>query len=278
MTRAERGAPRQVRRWILVSLIVLSAAGAVLSFILFDEPVVNRLLRQPDTWYKIGWVNAFRQIGKAYVLIWLLLLWSCVTNRWRSTVVAIVALVLVSLSVGPLKLAVPRDRPNRPLIIAAQAEAQGQNDPPQPVSFPSGDTADVFAVATVVMFLAPGVWAPGFFAAAGAIGLLRVISLAHYPSDVFAGALIGLLAGCCAMWIAARWLPESEFRLRDRWRLMLGLLLVLVVPVISPIVGMGALLIFFKVYGIPAVVLMPVYAHMGRVRQKWLRGDSCALK
>ncbi len=268
MIEAQPDTSHQVRRWVLASLIVLCAGGVVLSFVRFDEAIINQVLRHRNAWAKIGWVDAFRQIGKAYVLIWLLLVWSCVTNRWRFTAVAILALVLVSLSVGPLKLAVARARPSQMIAAARHPGSHGQNDPPaRGVSFPSGDTADVFAVATVLLLLAPGVWTPGLFAAAGVIGVLRVITLAHYPSDVFAGALIGLAAGCGAVWITARRLPESAFRVPNRWRLGAGLALVFVLPVVSPFLKIPALLIFFRVYGIPVVALMLIYAFLRCLRR-----------
>ena len=59
-------------------------------------------------------------------------------------------------------------------------------------SFPSGHAALFFAMATAVYFYNKklGLW---FFAAAILMGLSRVISGVHYPSDIIGGAVIGIL-------------------------------------------------------------------------------------
>lgn len=58
-------------------------------------------------------------------------------------------------------------------------------------SFPSGHTAAafVFAVAVSAFFSA---WAPLVFALAVAIGLSRVLLGVHFPSDILAGAILGV--------------------------------------------------------------------------------------
>lgn len=58
-------------------------------------------------------------------------------------------------------------------------------------SFPSGHTTTVFAVAVVFSLFKPS-WKAGFFAVAVAIGLARILAGAHYPSDVLAGATLGI--------------------------------------------------------------------------------------
>ena len=56
--------------------------------------------------------------------------------------------------------------------------------------FPSGHTTTVFAAALVFSLFKPS-WKAGFFAVAGVIGVARILAGAHYPSDVFAGAVLG---------------------------------------------------------------------------------------
>jgi membrane-associated phospholipid phosphatase len=62
-------------------------------------------------------------------------------------------------------------------------------------SFPSGHTSEAFALATSVSLNYPKwyVIAPSFLWA-GAVGYSRMDLGVHYPSDVFAGAILG--AGC----------------------------------------------------------------------------------
>ena len=58
-------------------------------------------------------------------------------------------------------------------------------------SFPSGHAVTAFAMATAIAFLMPRLGAPLFLAAI-LIGLSRVVILAHYASDVVAGAARGV--------------------------------------------------------------------------------------
>ena len=64
---------------------------------------------------------------------------------------------------------------------------------PSSLSFPSAHAVSSFAVATA-MFRVDHATA-GAFVAAAAISLGRPYLGMHYPSDVFAGALLGVLAG-----------------------------------------------------------------------------------
>lgn len=63
--------------------------------------------------------------------------------------------------------------------------------------FPSGHATQVFAMAACLALLYLR-WRRAWFAAAVVVSLQRVAELAHYPSDVVAGALLGVL-GCTAM-------------------------------------------------------------------------------
>lgn len=61
-------------------------------------------------------------------------------------------------------------------------------------SFPSGHTAAAFAAATAV-FLCHKKSGALFLALATLMGFSRLYLFVHYPSDVFAGALLGVLFG-----------------------------------------------------------------------------------
>lgn len=61
-------------------------------------------------------------------------------------------------------------------------------------SFPSGHAAFFFALATA-LYLYNKKWGTLFFLAAGLITVSRVIAGVHYPSDILAGALIGVIVG-----------------------------------------------------------------------------------
>ena len=59
-------------------------------------------------------------------------------------------------------------------------------------SFPSGHATFFFALATAV-YLYNKKWGIGFFIAAAAIAVGRVMAGVHYPSDILAGALVGII-------------------------------------------------------------------------------------
>ncbi len=70
-------------------------------------------------------------------------------------------------------------------------------------SFPSGHTATSFAAATVLLFGNPIV---GLLALAAAtlVGFGRIAAGVHYPTDVLAGALLGIIIGLLVHFIRLR--------------------------------------------------------------------------
>jgi undecaprenyl-diphosphatase len=69
-------------------------------------------------------------------------------------------------------------------------------------SFPAGHAATSFAGATLLSYLAPRA-SPLFVALAAAIGISRVYDGVHYPTDVLAGAAIGVAVGTAAVALLA---------------------------------------------------------------------------
>ncbi len=78
-------------------------------------------------------------------------------------------------------------------------------------SFPSGHTTTAFAFAMIVGFLAPR-WFPAGLVYGVAIALSRVAIGAHYPSDVVAGAILGVLGAYFVRYVFARRNWMFEFR------------------------------------------------------------------
>ena len=69
--------------------------------------------------------------------------------------------------------------------------------------------------------------------------------LAHYPSDVFGGAVIGIFSGWLALQIILRWL--SEFKLK-RGHAAAG---AIIVPIVFGVTeGADRLLVWLKMYGV----------------------------
>ncbi|MCL5279295.1 MAG: phosphatase PAP2 family protein [Planctomycetes bacterium] len=243
------------RQAVRIGVILLVIAAAAASYLFADSTVSGWFQNPRNTWHQNVWVSAFRQLGKAGVPIWLLLAWGGLTDRWRPAVVTLTALVLVSVSVAPLKAIVRRCRPST--VVAASRQALSLRDIPwyEKGSFPSGDTAVAFAVATTLSSSLGRLWAPALFAAAGAIGLFRVTGLAHYPSDVMAGALIGVLCGVYGVrWMARRY-EWDVLRVKGLWRVAFLLILIFIVPLVSRFLGLTALREFLAAFGIPLLVL-----------------------
>lgn len=65
-------------------------------------------------------------------------------------------------------------------------------------SFPAGHAATAFAGATLLSYLAPR-FVPLFVGLAAAIGFSRVYVGVHYPTDVLAGAAIGIVVGAAGI-------------------------------------------------------------------------------
>jgi membrane-associated phospholipid phosphatase len=103
----------------------------------------------------------------------------------RSGVLAI--MLASSVTNGPVKLAFRRRRPSSrrfaPLIRV-----------PRSTSFPSGHSSAAFAFATAASVEMPAL-APALMPLAGAIAYSRVHTGVHYPTDVVAGAALGVAAG-----------------------------------------------------------------------------------
>jgi undecaprenyl-diphosphatase len=79
------------------------------------------------------------------------------------------------------------------VIVHRHRPFEHQLGPPTSTySFPSGHAATSFACATVLAVFAPR-WRVPFFVLATLIGLSRLYNGVHYPTDVVAGALLGVL-------------------------------------------------------------------------------------
>jgi membrane-associated phospholipid phosphatase len=102
------------------------------------------------------------------------------STRFKSTGFALAQATIVELAiVNGLKYATQRERPD------------GSGN----LSFPSGHASDAFTLATVFSHYYGWKWGIPMYAAAGLIAVSRVEHGKHWPSDVAAGATIGLLAG-----------------------------------------------------------------------------------
>jgi membrane-associated phospholipid phosphatase len=141
-----------------------------------------------------------------YSRLWLLIasgLAACGGRQGRSAAGRGIIAIAIAATVanGPAKLLVRRRRPSRrswPTLIHM----------PRSTSFPSGHSAAAFAFATGACAELP-VLAPVLVPLAGGVAYSRVHTGVHYPSDVAAGAAIGIGSG-----LLARRLPPRALQRR----------------------------------------------------------------
>ena len=84
---------------------------------------------------------------------------------------------------------------SRPFVHMTQTRLVGFQ--PHGRSFPSGHTSQAFFMATLVaQYFHPGVWIVFLlYAAALLVGVTRMYVGVHYPRDVLAGAILGIVWG-----------------------------------------------------------------------------------
>lgn len=97
-----------------------------------------------------------------------------------------------------IKKNVKRDRP--PLVLES---AQLRVPKHSGYSFPSNHAANNFAVAQYVGLFYPHMKTP-LFLIATAVAVSRVYVGVHFPSDVVAGALVGLVIGTIMYWLSLK--------------------------------------------------------------------------
>lgn len=76
-------------------------------------------------------------------------------------------------------------------------------------SFPSGHTLVSFEAATALWFYHRK-WGVAAFVLAALIGLSRLYLFVHYPTDVLAGAVLGIGIGLAACWLTNRLFGNSK--------------------------------------------------------------------
>jgi len=156
------------------------------------ENVDLRLLRAMRTrGHSPGLESAAVALGKAgnNALVWVILNVVLAILDWDRHEAWLICAVLGPLCIGfnyLIKLAVRRPRP----VLDGLPPLGGA---PSSLSFPSAHAFSSFAVATAMFRVDPATAAA--FLVAAVISLGRPYLGMHYPSDVLAGALLGVVAG-----------------------------------------------------------------------------------
>jgi undecaprenyl-diphosphatase len=208
--------------FLLASLLL---AAAIVCFFITDERVFSYMRNHPETWHKNFWPQALKQLGMGYALIWLLLTWVAFTGRHKTVIICLLSLLITLAAVTVIKEVVRRPRPRD--VITAQANVENRKNIFRSWSFPSGDTASVFGAGAVLAFAAPWPVTLAFAACCCGVGILRVVALAHYPSDVLAGAATGILCGWASISIRNRYPGiESIFKGKEKILSLAGIILI----------------------------------------------------
>lgn len=193
--------------WVLIIICILLGLSVV-SWLWFDEAVVQWVSRQDRSWYDRPLAGAYVQLGKGWVLVWLVALAAFYRGLRPGPVGVLIALAVAGILVGPLKPLVGRIRPEP--AIAIQEGRAITLSPSARHSFPSGDAAAAFAAAVTLAYMVNRQWKVfALLVGASAIAALRVLSLNHYPSDVLVGAGIGVFAGMLGARIVVGWYMSS---------------------------------------------------------------------
>jgi membrane-associated phospholipid phosphatase len=128
---------------------------------------------------------------------------------WAGPMIVLLAGILSAIN-AVLKLCIGRIRPYHgvpPFEIHPFSRSIVETE--AGFSFPSGDASLAFAMAASLSFVVPRLW-PLWWILAIIVGLERIAENAHYPSDVVAGAALGVACACCSRWFIRRLLIDPE--------------------------------------------------------------------
>lgn len=141
-------------------------------------------------------------------MIWITLtLCLLVKQKTRRCGIAMAAALLVGVILGEglIKHIICRSRP-----FAQFSDITALITPPVTYSFPSGHTLSSFAAATVcfAFFHRAGILA---YCLAALIAFSRLYLGVHFPSDVLASMLLGLVIGMLAYWLGSRMMDRLHY-------------------------------------------------------------------
>ncbi len=194
--------------------LLLAGMGAALLLLLLAPSTDRALVDWLHAWGREGLGRLFAEgaywAGLGSVQIGAAIIWMVAAKRYQAQAelyhgaAALASVLVAGLLTQVVKHLVGRARPRAAL---PPWEHFGPSFDSDMHSFPSGHTATSFALAAVLASRFPR-WAWLFYLVAALVGLGRVASGSHYPSDVLAGALLGLGVGLVLAGMARRRIGE----------------------------------------------------------------------
>lgn len=133
--------------------------------------------------------------GHLYVLIGIFLIFSSMQGRIKILFAGLLAFAIELPIYFIIKRYVKRKRPFEQIENFKKLIA-----PPDKYSFPSGHTAAAFVMASVFSFVFP-LFCTILYFLASLIGFSRLYLRVHYPTDILAGCLLGILSAKFSLWI-----------------------------------------------------------------------------
>lgn len=129
---------------------------------------------------------------------------------------ALMILIADTICYRGLKSVIQRDRPFLNATLNAEVRVGYK---PKSSSFPSNHAVNCFAIATLLAWYYPWLGAV-FYLIAGLVGYSRVYVGVHYPSDVIAGACIGILIAVAVIRIAYNRIEplKPQYRVKSKRR------------------------------------------------------------
>ena len=159
-----------------------------------------------DTIWKL--FSLLGNYGAVWIVLAVLLLFF---RKTRRAGLAMLIALGVGYAVGNVWL---KELVMRPRPFVTHTDLTPLLDPGDRWSFPSGHALSSFAAATALFFFHKKTGLLAYLLAA-CIAFSRLYASVHYPTDVLAGAVLGILCGLAAAWFADRFTDQLRtLRLR----------------------------------------------------------------